>query len=1070
MNQTISIRKLPAFLLVVIFLVLLHLKSYAQERQITGKVVGSDNPAPLRGVVVLLKPKNTPKNTVVSTNEQGQYSIKGNTGDVLVFKMIGFQPQEITIGDGSVINVTLKIETTKLDEVVVIGYAKVARKDVTGSISSIKGDDLRQTQPTTFDQALQGKVAGVVVQQVSGQPGGGVSIQIRGVSSISGSNSPLFVIDGIIIPPVNNPGSGSNPLNSINPAEIESIDVLKDASATAIYGSQATNGVVVITTKRGKAGAPQITYDFYAGYQEILKRLPTVDLQQFATLINARSASSGWDFDKRPEFANPQYLGKGTDWQKELFRKAPQMNHTLTVSGGDDRTQYLLSTSYFNQEGIAIGSEFSRYSVRLNLDNKTTNWLKIGTSLQLSHVDEKVNSTSSNVIATALSLSPNVPVTNSDGSWGGVTDPNGWVAPVANPVALAKIIKHLRKRNQVFGNVYAEIQLAKGLSLRNEVSGNFDFNTEDRYSPIYSFGKGNVSANFGSSSAGQNFYVVIRNFLTYNYNFKKFHIDALAGHESQESTFQSLGASRRNYASDNVQAISGGDATTATNFGYNSLSDPTGGSAQESYFGRVNFSWNDKYLLTGNIRNDGSSNFPSYNRWVTTYSGGFAWKIKNESFLKDIKAITELKLRLGYGITNNQGIPGNTFVTQLLSVANGLSGIAQFQNNLANAAVTWEKTDYYSAGLDGTLFKGRLSFTLEAYNRLTKGLLLQVPLPGYSGTVAGYGPGSMQAPFANVGSLTNKGFDIQINSTNINAKNFSWKTSFTVSRNINKVTYLGAGGDDANLSKKSYVINDIIQKTTVGRPIGEFYGYVFDGIFSTPADFKNHALPADPSGKPYPISPAGGGIWYGDRMFKDLNGDGIIDSRDQTFLGSPIPKFQYGFNNTFNYKNFDLNVFFSGSYGAKVFNQMAVQQTNPQNQATFFTSVLDYANLAMVDPKGSPSDVNNVYVTNPNTTIAGLRNDNTNGNNRPNSLMIEDGSFLRCKNITLGYRLPENLLSKISVRSVRVYANVSNAFIITKYKGMDPEIGSWDPLQAGWDDGYYPQPRVFTIGANITLR
>lgn len=1066
MNQTISIRKLPIFLWLVTSIVLLHLTGYAQERQIIGTIVTAGDSAPIPRATVQVKGKNT----AVFTNEKGGFLIRANTGDVLIFKMMGFKQQEVVVGSGSVINVVLSVDNTNLNEVVVVGYSKVARKDVTGSISSIKGNDLRQTQPTTFDQALQGKVAGVVVQQVSGQPGGGVSIQIRGVSSISGSNSPLYVIDGIIIPPVSDPGSGSNPLNAINPAEIESIDVLKDASATAIYGSQATNGVVVITTKRGKAGAPQITYDFYAGYQEILKRLPTVDLPQFATFIKARAAGLGWDFDQRPEFANPQYLGKGTDWQKELFRKAPQMNHTLTVSGGDDRTQYLLSTSYFNQEGIAIGSDFTRYSIRLNLDNKTTNWLKIGTSLQLAHVNEKVNATSSNVISTALSLTPDVPVTNSDGSWGGITNPNGWVAPIANPVALAKIIKDLRRRNQIFGNVYAEIQLAKGLSLRNELSGNFDFNTEDRYSPTYSFGKGNPSPNFGSSRAGQNFYVVIRNFLTYNHNFKKFHLDALAGHESQESTFHNLGAARRNFPADNVQAISGGDATTATNFGYNSLSDPTGGSAQESYFGRINFSWNDRYLFTANIRNDGSSNFPSNNRRVTTYSGGFAWKIKNEAFLKGVESINDLKLRLGYGLTNNQGIPGNTFVTQLQTIANGLSGIAQFQNNLANAEVTWEKTDYYSAGLDGTLLNGRLNFSLEAYSRQTKGLLLQVPLPGYSGTVAGYGPGSMQAPFANVGSISNKGFDIQINSTNINAKNFGWKTSFTISRNNNKVTYLGAGGADANLSKKSDVINDIIQKTMVGRPIGEFYGYIFDGIFATPEDFQNHARPADPSGKPYPISPSGGGIWYGDRMFKDLNSDGIIDSKDQTFLGSPIPKFQYGINNTFNYKNLDLNVFFSGSYGGKVFNQMAIQQTDPQSHAAFFTSVLDYAKLAMVDPNGSPSDVNNVYVTNPNTTVVGVRNDNTNSNNRPNSLFIEDGSFLRCKNITLGYRLPQSLLSKISVGSVRVYANVSNVFIITKYKGMDPEIGSWDPLQAGWDSGYYPQPRVITVGANIALK
>ncbi|SHM72584.1 TonB-linked outer membrane protein, SusC/RagA family [Mucilaginibacter sp. OK098] len=1044
---------------------LLCLSGYAQNLRISGKITSADNADPMTGVSIHVKGTSTGALSAID----GSYVITAKQGDILVFSYLGYTPQQVTVGKSDKIDVKLSSTSSNLNEVIVIGYGKpIPRKDGTGSISSIKGTDLRQTQPTTFDQALQGKVAGVVVQQISGQPGGGVSIQIRGVSSISGSNSPLYVIDGVIIPPVGDPGSGSNPLNAINPAEIESIDVLKDASATAIYGSQATNGVIIITTKRGKAGAPQISYDFYAGYQEISKRMPAVNLPQFATIINDRSVA--WGFDFRPQFANPQYLGPGTDWQNALFRRAPEMNHTITVSGGDDKTQYLLSASYFDQVGIALGSDFKRSSVRLNLDNKTTKWLKIGTSLQLSHVDENVAATGSSVINTALSITPDIPVVNPDGSYGGVTDPAGWVAPFPNPVALAKIMKDQRKRNQIFGNVYAEIQLAKELSLRSELSGNFDFNTEDRFSPSYSFGKGNFSQNFGSAYSGQNFYTVIRNFLNYYHNFNKLHVDALAGHESQESTFENVSGARRNFASNNVQALNAGDYITATNSGDNSQSNPTGGSAQESWFGRVNVSWDDRYLLTGNIRNDGSSNFPTNNRWVTTYSGGFAWKINNEAFLKDVKSINELKLRLGYGVTNNQGIPGNTFVTQLGTVSSSLSGTAQFQNNLANPDVKWEKTDYYNAGIDGTFFNGRLSFTLDVYDREVHGLLLQVPLPEYSGTVAGWGPGSMQAPYANVGSLSNKGFDFQINSTNISSKNFSWKTGFTLSRNINKVIYLGAGGDQANLSQKSYVINDIIEKTVVGQPIGEFYGYVFDGIFSKPSDFLTHARPADANGNPYPISAAGGGIWYGDRMFKDLNGDGIIDSRDQTFLGSPLPKFQYGINNTFTYKNFDLNIFFSGSYGNKVFNQMAIPETDPGNHGTFFTSVLNYAKLGLVDPNGSASDVNNVYVTNPNTTIVGVRNDNTNGNNRPNSLMIEDASFLRCKNITLGYKFSDKLLSKIDVHSVRVFATMANAFVITKYKGMDPEIGSWNPLQAGWDGGYYPQPRVVTIGANITVK
>jgi len=386
---------------------LISLNGQAQEKagkKITGKIISTTDNKPLPDASI-----SVPGTSAITISDNnGEFTIQASPGDRLLISMIGYQSKEVKIGQRTSLEIKLEQTAIKLDDVVVIGYGKTRRKDVTGAISSISGEELRKTPAATFDQALQGKVAGLVVQQVSGQPGGGVSVQIRGVSSINGNNAPLYVIDGVIIPSPGDPGSGSNPLNTINSAEIESIDVLKDASATAIYGSQATNGVIIITTKRGRVGAPTISYDGYYGYQELPKRLPTVDLQQFATLLNNRATV--WGFDARPEFVNPKYLGKGTDWQAELFRKAPMQNHAITVNGGDARTQYLLSASYFNQEGIALGSDFKRYSVRLNLDNKTTNWLKIGTSLQLSHVDENVNATSSSVISNALILTPDIPV------------------------------------------------------------------------------------------------------------------------------------------------------------------------------------------------------------------------------------------------------------------------------------------------------------------------------------------------------------------------------------------------------------------------------------------------------------------------------------------------------------------------------------------------------------------------------------------------------------------------------------------------------------------------------------
>ena len=967
---------------------------FAQAIKLSGTIITQNTSGPAQGATITVK--NT--NRYTTTDDGGRFTIEASPGDVLVITMVGYVKKEVAVSKSNNIIIKLVENVSQLDDVVVIGYGKAKRRDLTGAISSVSGEDLRKTQPATFDQALQGKVAGVMVQQISGQPGGGVSIQIHGISSISGSNSPLYVIDGVIIPPTNDPGNGSNPLNTINPSEIESIDVLKDASATAIYGSQATNGVIVITTKRGSVAPPQISYDGYAGYQQIPKKLPTVNLQQLASFLNDRAVV--WGFDARPEFANSKYLGTGTNWQNELFRNAPMQNHSLTINGGDVRTQYLFSLGYFDQEGIALGSKFQRYSARLNLDNKTTSWLKIGTSLQLAHIVENVNTTNAGVIGNALSLTPDIPVKNNDGTWGGITNTSGWVQPVANPVAMALINKNMNYRYQIFGNAYAEVKFTNDLSLRNEVSGNFDFSSNEGFQPQTTFGKYTTPNPTSSSySSGQNIYTVVRNYLTYNHSFGKKNLNVLLGHENNLSKSKSVFASRSDFPSNSVQSISSGDPSTAKNGG------SYGDGAAESYFGRINFSWLDKYLFTANVRRDGSDKFPASGRWATTSSGAFAWKINNEKFLENVKAINELKLRIGYGLTNNQGIPSNTYVTQLTTVANGLSGIAQFQSNLGNPDVTWEKTKNANLGLDGAFFNWRLNFSVDFYDRRTNGLLLKVPFPAYSGTTTGYSPGAMQSPYVNVGSISNKGVDIRIGTTNISNKNFTWKTDVTVSHNINKVLSLGSGGDDASLVSGN-------SKTVVGKPIGSFYGYIYDGIFATAADFKTHALPADQSGTPRPIANAGGGIWYGDRMFKDLNGDGIIDTRDQTFLGSPLPKFQFGFNNSFNYKGFDLNIFFSGSVGNKVYNQLPVNQTNPLNNTNYFTGVLDYAKTALIDPNGDPNDVNNVYVTNPNTKIVSLRNDNTNENGRFTNLYLEDASFIRCKNITVGYNFSQKYTGK----------------------------------------------------------
>jgi TonB-dependent starch-binding outer membrane protein SusC len=1031
---------------------------FAQEsgkHKVTGRVIGAMDNNSIPGANVIIK--GTTMGTTTDMN--GNFSIELNENDILIISYIGYVTEEVSVGTNTSIEVKLVEDISKLDEVVVIGYGTSKRKDITGAISSISHDDIRKAQPVTFEQALQAKVPGLVVQQISGQPGGAVSVQIRGVSSLNSNTGPLYVIDGIIIGATANLGgeNGSNPMAGISPSDIETLDVLKDASATAIYGSQATNGVIVITTKKGKQGVPQISYEYYTGFQELSKKLSLMNLREYATFINERNTGLGWNFDARPEFANPRYLGAGTDWQDELFRKAPMSSHTVTVSGGDTKTHYLFSGSYFSQDGIALGSNFKRITARLNLDNQTTSWLKFGTNLQLANIKQNLNSSSSDVINAALSQTPDIAVTNADGSWGGAYNTAGWVTPVVNPVAIASINKDQTQRNQFFGNAFAEISFIKDLVLRNEVTASFSMETEDIFKPSYTMGNLVKENNEGEYKTAQNLNTAIRNYLTYSHVFaNKYNTNIMVGHEAILNKSEDGSAKRTNFTSNDVQTINGGDPNTATNSGSKNHS------SQESYFGRLNFGINDKYLLTANVRADGSSKFASGNQWVTTYSGALAWKINNENFLKNVKVINELKLRVGYGLTNNQGIPDYSYTSTLGTVATGLAGNAQITKTIGTPDLKWEKTKYANIGIDGSFFSGRLSFTIDFYDRRTNDLLMQTLLPMYTGMAVGYSPGSLQSPWVNIGDIDNKGFDYRVSTINIENKNFTWKTDLTVSRNINEVKKLNTDGAS---------IKGTYSKTVVGGSIGAFYGYMVDGgVFATKDELLNHARPVKSDGiTPVSVGAAGGSIWYGDLKFKDINGDGVINEKDMSFLGSPIPKFQIGLNNTFSFKNFDLNIFFTANYGNKVYNQQRVNLEDPIANFSYSKALTDYAKLVLNDPSGSASDIDNVHVSNPTTNIVGVRNDKTNDNNRTSDKFIEDGSFIRCKSISLGYSFSDRLIAKAHIKSLRIYVNVSNAFIITKYKGMDPEIGSWDAFNAGIDNGYYAQPRVYTIGANIAF-
>jgi len=1032
------------------------ISGYAQTKRITGKITTSDDGKPVIGATV--KVKGTSVSSVSDIN--GDYSINAKAGDLLVFSYIGIQSKEITVtGNTNILNVSLTPSQSNLNEVVVIGYGKASRKDLTGAISSVKAKDILQAQPTTFDQALQGRLPGVVVQQVSGQPGGDVNIQIRGMQGFTNpQNPPLYVIDGVQIPPSSQAaiaGNGTNPLSSINPSEIASIDVLKDASATAIYGSQASAGVIVITTKRGVSGPPVISYDGYQGWQSLPKYYDVMNLQQYATFMNEKGNIIGYDL--RPQFANPQYLGQGTNWQKALFRTAPMGNHNVAVTGGDARTKYYISGTYFSQTGIALGSDFKRTSVKANIDNRTTDWLKIGVSLDLAHVAENVGTTNTGVILQALNQTPDVEVKNPDGTWGG-NDPNIYGAYGSNPFALASIVKDFKSRYQGIGNAYAEIQFTKDLTLRNEVSGNFDFATEDYFNPSYVMGAYSKTSNSGTATSGQNTYTSITNYLTYSHTFDtKYYVSLMAGHEAQLSNSNVTSATRSNFPSNDVTTISSGDATTALNSGVkNSF-------ALEAYYGRANFTYDDKYLLTGTIRRDGSSRIGPNNRWNTSYSGALAWKISHESFLKDVKMINDIKLRLGYGLVNNQNISNYAYGSTLTTVATGLSGSSQLTATEGNPNVKWEKTNSFNVGLDASILQYRINFSVDAYYKKTDGLLLSVNEPSYSGTYAsgGYSPGAVLAPYINIGAISNKGIEFNLSTVNVRSKDFTWNTNITFSRNINKVLALNPG---------TPALFGTYTKTVIGGSIGDFYGYETAGLYKNAADFvKYPAVRQNSAGVSIPITPGSGGVWVGDVIFKDLNHDGKIDINDQTNLGSPLPKFQYGIGNTFKYRNVDLSVFMAGEYGNKIFDQVLVNGNDPNQNFGYFPSVFNYARIGLINPTGSASDINNVYITNPGTNITRISQASGNENTAFSDRYIQDGSFLKCKSIALGYNFSPALLSKIRLKSLRLYANVTNVFTITKYKGYDPEIGSWNPFAAGIDNGYYAQPRVYSIGANISL-
>ncbi|WP_461051850.1 SusC/RagA family TonB-linked outer membrane protein [Spirosoma arcticum] len=1024
------------------------------DETVTGRVTGETNEG-LPGVSVLVKGTNRG----TTTDATGNYRIAVPTPDrsngdagpperasrpiTLVFSFVGYVSQEIAVGRRTTVNISLLPDDKTLNEVVIVGYGQVRKSDLTGSVATVPVGEIRKLAVTSLDQQLQGRAAGVQITQNSGAPGGATTIRIRGGNSIQGDNEPLYVIDGV--PFKNDPGtaasnganSGSNfnVLSTLNPNDIESISILKDASSTAIYGSRGSNGVVIITTKRGKAGKSTINFDAYYGVQDVRRKYPVLNGRQYAQFVNDANTNEG-----RPAVYTPAQVdafGEGTDWQNEIFQQAPIQNYQLSFSGGDERTQYAIGGGYFKQGGIVTNSDFDRYSFRINLDRKLTNRIKIGNSLTVnrtltnqSRTDGDLGSTGQVTIA-ALQFPPILPVYNPDGTY--LLGASNFTAD--NPAALARGSKNRNTAFRTFGNVFGDYQIIDGLNLRVLLGIDAVLQKQDSYLPrsvSSGLAQGGSASIFNSSAITW----LNENLLTYTRTFGTVHsVGALVGFTQQANRTESSAAAARSFVNDNLGSSNLGTASVPLT--------PSSGVQTwglQSYLARINYGYKDRYLFTASFRADGSSRFGANKRYGYFPSAALAWRVSEEAFLKNNRVVNDLKLRATYGATGNQDGIGNYPAYSLLSTQNYVFGNVVSTgigpNQIANPDLSWETTTQADLGVDIGLFNSRITITADAYLKRTSDLLLNVTIPNTSG----YG-----SAIRNLGQVENKGVELSISSVNVaggpairspSTGAFRWGTDLNLAANRNKVLDIGGApqifaGQFANIGAVSGT--GVIR---VGEPLGSFFGYVTDGLYQTTDELTAIADPQ--SRKP------------GDRRYADLNGDKKIDDNDRAIIGRAQPRFIGGLNNTFSYKGVELTVFFQGVYGNDILNANRFE--------------LEYLNATT----NQTSDVLNRWTpTNTNTDIP--RASTTRPANRISTRQIEDGSYLRLKNIQLAYNLPQSLLRTLKIQSLRVYASAQNYLTFTNYSGYDPEVNRFgqDSRSQGFDYASYPAAKTILFGLNV---
>lgn len=1057
-------------------LMFLSISMMAQKVPVSGTV--SDQTGPVIGASVI--EKGTTNGTM--TDNDGHFTLTVSKGAVIEISSIGYKTQEITVGAQTNFTVTLSEDNEFLDEVVVVGYGSMKKSDLAGASVSMKESDLKGSIISSLDQSLQGRAAGVTAVTTSGAPGSSSSIRVRGQATINANAEPLYVIDGVIVQGGGNTGadfglgdalgngkvSTISPLSTINPADIVSMEILKDASATAIYGAQGANGVVLITTKHGKSGEAKFSYDGMVAMSRQAVRLNMMNLREYAQYYNER-IEEGDIYETNPYYATSSLLGKGTNWQDEIFRTAWQHQHQLSAQGGSDKVQYYVSGSYMDQQGTIIGSNFNRFSVRTNLDAQLKKWLKLGVNATYAITNDNLKLADSNqgLIYYSLTTIPDIPVYDVNGNYSS-TIREGYTSP--NPVALAMMDEILLKRKKLSGNIYAELTPIKHITWRTELGFDMGESDANRYKPMVDLGGWVRSQNSISYQKNSNYFWQLKNYLTYANQWGKHSVTAMVGQECWESRWNYLSGSNTDLPSDEVHNVALATGTPSISSGF-------GSSSMASFFTRETYNYGDRYLGTYTYRYDGSSNFGPKNRWAGFHSVALAWRFSNEKFFEPVKKVIDNgKLRLGWGQTGNSSIGSYAWGAAITRMPSAL-GMGFRPSNIPNTSIRWESQEQYNVGLDLGFFNGRLNLTVDAYYKRSDDMLMSMQLPSYMGT-QGNGSSKLQAPKGNYGSIENKGLEITLDAHPVQLKNFSWDSNFQISFNKNKLLSLS---DTENATLVGYgQWGDVVCVSEIGKPLYNFYGYKVEGVYKDLDDIQNSAKPAK-----YPsdgVFSRENTVWVGDIKYKDVDENGIIDERDRTDLGSPLPKFTFGWTNTFRYRNLDLSIFLNGSYGNKVMNYNSLTLTHMNSTWTnqLQSVVSKRARLEPIDPTIVYADgskwfdhIDNVRVKNPGTKVPHTSINDPNDNDRISDRYVEDGSFLRIKNITLGYTFPKALLNKAKIENLRVYVNIQNLYTFTKYTGYDPEVGASTQdssgLTYGLDDGRYPSPAMYSFGLNITF-